>query len=330
MSVANTAGPIAITARTSRMALVCAALVSLVADRTMADPAPLQAALVALGLVLGVPHGALDHLVAARMLAVRASVAAAGYAVLAAGAWALLHWGGPIPLAVMIVASVVHFGLGEVETMDVAAAETVPRVGMVIAGAGCLILPLARGGPGWDETLATLSGSLARLLADDAMQAAVIGLWVVSAVISVIWFARRGRWSGVVDVAVVAAVGATVAPLTAFALWFGLWHAPRHLARLVDIEVTDGRSATVTAATRRLALRAAPATVGALLTLTAIVAVVVGSDSTVGAVAAAIVVLLALTAPHMVVVAALDAHAHRARPAPAPASPPRRVGQVKL
>lgn len=288
---------------------------AIVAEHLLADATAVNVALIALGPALGVPHGSLDHLLAENVLAVRAVTATVGYAALATAAWAVLHWGGAVPLALMIVASIVHFGLGEVETMDIPFDSSVfARTAMLFTGAGCLILPLARGGPGWDETLRTLSPTLADLFGSGTTRFVLIAIWAVSALVSARLLVVERRWLVLVDVAVIGVVGSVVAPLVAFALWFGLWHGPRHIARLVEHELADGRrSSTTRQAWTATIRRAAPATLGAYATLAAVVGVVVGYGSTTGAVATAIVVLLALTAPHMIVVAAMDSAAHRRR-----------------
>jgi len=307
------------TAGATRVALVVGGVVALAADRFMADPSPVLWALVALGIVLGVPHGALDHLIAARMAGVRRVTATVVYAALAIAVWAVLHWGGPIPLAVMIVASVVHFGLGEVEVSPLPLQRSrFRRAAVMIAGAGCLVLPLARGGPGWDDTLRALSPSLAHVFALDAVRWSLVGLWAVGAAVTLTVATADRSWSAVVDVVVVGAVGALVDPLTAFALWFGLWHGPRHMARLVDDDVRRG--VPPARAVWDLVRRAAPATLGAIVTLGVVVGAVLAAGSSYAAVAAALTVLLALTAPHMVVVGALDVAARRrARSAAVPA-----------
>ncbi|MBJ7291854.1 Brp/Blh family beta-carotene 15,15'-dioxygenase [Williamsia sp.] len=299
----------------TRVALITGAIVAVLADHLMADATAVHVALIALGLVLGVPHGSVDHLLAADVLAVRAVTATVGYAALAAAAWTVLHWGGALPLALMIVASIVHFGLGEVETMDIPFGTSVfRRTALLLTGAGALVLPLARGGPGWDETLRTLSPSLADLFSSGTIRFVLIGIWAASALVSAHLLVVERRWLILVDLAVIGVVGSVVAPLVAFALWFGLWHGPRHIARLVARELADDRRSSTTRQAWMATIRhAVPATLGAYATLAAVVGVVVGYGSTTGAVAMAIVVLLALTAPHMIVVAAMDSAAHRRR-----------------
>ncbi len=229
---------------------------------------------------------------AARVAGVRRITAAVVYAGLAVAAWAALRWGGPVPPAVMIVASVVHFGLGEVEVSALPLRRApVRRSRRPARRRGMLILPLARGGPGWDDTLRALSPSLAQVFALDAVRWSLVAIWVLAAAVVVGVAAVEKTWSAVADVAIVGAVGALVDPLAAFALWFGLWHGPRHMARLVACDVDRGVSPA--RAVRDLARRAAPTTLGAMVTLAVVVGGVLTAGSSYAAVAAALTVLLA-------------------------------------
>lgn len=75
----------------------------------------------AVGFLLGLPHGAADHLVprwAAAGALRRAGMVTvvAGYVTAAGLAWAALSFVGPWALPVMMLVSIVHFGLGDVVT----------------------------------------------------------------------------------------------------------------------------------------------------------------------------------------------------------------------
>ncbi len=88
-------------------------------------------------------------------------------------------------------------------------------------------------------------------------------------------------------------------PLVAFGVYFGAWHALRHTRRLVDFLAPGGeRRAQALAFVRAAALP----TLGALGVLAALWTM----RSHAGIVATGVSLLLALTFPHVVVVAALD------------------------
>ena len=121
----------------------------------------------------------------------------------------------------------------------------------------------------------------------------------------------RGAW--VVDVAettVLALYFALVPPVLAVGLYFCLWHASRHVARLV---LLDGKSAgaleagRITPALVRFARDAAPLTVAALVLLLGLyLAVPEASVAPSSLLALYLVLVSALTLPHVVVVSFMD------------------------
>ena len=122
--------------------------------------------------------------------------------------------------------------------------------------------------------------------------------------------AVRARQPGVlVDLVLVGALGLLAPPLVAFAVWFGGWHALRHSARLLTVDqpaaglVAAGRPRE---AVRALARAALVASLAAVLVLAGLLAVTLTGADPVAAVGGTLLVLLALTVPHMVVVLWLD------------------------
>lgn len=124
--------------------------------------------LVAAGLLAGLPHGLVDHRLAAELTGWSTPVVTAGYAALAVLAWVLLAVAGPVALVVVVALSMAHFGLGELE----AARETTSwrpsptvAVAVAVAGTGALLLPLARSGQQLAEVATSISPQLGTLLA---------------------------------------------------------------------------------------------------------------------------------------------------------------------
>jgi Brp/Blh family beta-carotene 15,15'-monooxygenase len=113
----------------------------------------------------------------------------------------------------------------------------------------------------------------------------------------------------VVDVLLVGALGLLAPPLVAFAVWFGGWHSLRHCTRLLTVEprsaglLAVGRPGAAVRALARLALWPTLAAVAALVAL--LVATAAAADPA-QAVGGTLLVLLALTVPHMLVVLGLD------------------------
>lgn len=73
--------------------------------------------LVAAGLLVGLPHGSVDHRLAARLAGWPTLVVAAVYAAVAALTWVLAVTLGLVALVPVIVLSLVHFALGEPEVI---------------------------------------------------------------------------------------------------------------------------------------------------------------------------------------------------------------------
>jgi beta-carotene 15,15'-dioxygenase len=264
------------------------------------------------GFLAGVPHGGVDHLMAMRLAGRSQVVVVAVYAVLAALAWAVLQWGGPVALLVVVTLSAVHFGLGELQVSSELTGwrPSMPvKTAMVVAGSGALLLPLARSGQQFNSVATAVSPGLARLIAMPTVRTSVLVLWIAAAVIAVAaaLLARHGACA--LDVVLIGALGFLVTPLMAFAVWFGGWHAVRHSARMLGEEpgcatlLAQGDSR---GAWRRLAGLAAPMSIAALVFVTGLAwHTATATDPTV-ALAGVLRLLLALTVPHMVVVWWLD------------------------
>ena len=265
-----------------------------------------------LGFLAGVPHGGVDHLMAMRLADRSQITVVAVYAALTAVAWALLQWGGPVALLTIVALSAVHFGLGE---LDVTTELTGWRPGrpiaaaIVIAGAGALLLPLARSGQQFSSVAAAVSPGLARLIGMAPVRTAVLVVWIVAALVAVAAALAARQLSCAVDVLLIGALGLLVPPLVAFAVWFGGWHSVRHCARMLGEE--PGCAALLSrgetrAAWMRLARLAAPMSTAAVLGVLALAWFTATAADPTAALAGVLRLLLALTVPHMVVVWWLD------------------------
>ncbi len=276
-----------------------------------------QVTILAVGFVIGMPHGAVDHLVGfwTGHLSWRPTtlvIVLLGYLGLAAAAWVVLSVGGSWTLAAFLLVSVLHFGAGDVM------AEGRPRSGRW----SIVVAVIARGGPVvagplwfWpDETarqLRTLQPDLP--VAGIPLRLLLVVLVGVCMVIAAVTDWRAGQRRGAAEFLLLGLLFTLTPPLAAFGVYFGFWHGLRHSARLI---VSDGRNAATLAAGRPGAavarfLRAAalPSAV-ALLATAALVLLAVTQQHFISTV---FLVLLALTAPHLVAVGLLDARAATVR-----------------
>lgn len=290
------------------------------------DPVPpgVQVAVAAVGIVAGIPHGAVDHVVAVRLapgpprgaVVTMATVLACYVAVAGLAATALLV-APTVSTAVFLLVAAAHFAWGEVTFAagrrgrplahrDSVVAATV--LGLVLVG-----LPLSSEqgraalavlAPGLvdalDRVLDALPGGPVTLPPAGVTVPVVVLLVVVAAVVMLAVGAwRGGRRREAAEVGVLLALFLAAPPLVAFGVYFGAWHALRHTRRLVDLLAPGGaRRAQARAFVRAAALP----TLGALGVLAALWTMRSHSD----VVATGVSLLLALTFPHVVVVAALD------------------------
>ncbi|MFB6119568.1 MAG: Brp/Blh family beta-carotene 15,15'-dioxygenase [Halobacteriaceae archaeon] len=282
--------------------------------------APLAASVV----VFGLPHGAVDYLVPARLgrLSLGASMAAVGalYAALG-GSYAALWLVAPRPAAALFIGLTwFHWGQGDVHALRVfvGAGHLGSRplrvaTGVVRGGLPMLVPLLAFPGRyravvetwvglfGVDFTVWWLFAAETRLAAG-ALFLALTGLVLV-------WGYRRGgatrAWR--VDAGETALLWlffATVSPLVAIGVYFCVWHSLRHVLR---VSVVGGDATTARATLAGFTRDAAPLTAVALLFLVVFAALVPVSPTRPGEYVGLYLVFVAvLTLPHVAVVTWMD------------------------
>src|SRR4051812_49879879 len=139
---------------------------------------------VGLGLLAGLPHGAVDHRLAAALTGLSAPLVALAYGGAAVVTWGLLVLAGPLALVAVLALSVAHFGLGEVEVVRATTGWRPGRavaVAIGVAGTGALLLPLARAGDRLAAVAPSISPHLGVLLASGAGRGAVAGTPLLAA-----------------------------------------------------------------------------------------------------------------------------------------------------
>lgn len=268
------------------------------------------------GFIAGVPHGAVDHLMAKRLTSGAPILAvAAVYAGAAAGAWALLRWASPIALIAVVILSALHFGLGELEVSRQLTGwrpSRLPAAAIVIAGSGALVLPLARSGDQLVGVATALSPGLAAVIGVAPVQTGLMVTWLIAASVAVTASLRSGHPAVALDIALIGALGMVAPPLVAFAVWFGCWHSLRHTARMLTVEpgcaalLIDGRRRSATARLIRLAAVPSAAALTAVAALGWFTLAAPDPTTMTTILADVLRLLLALTVPHMMVVWWLD------------------------
>lgn len=264
-------------------------------------------------LAVGLPHGAVDHLALLRPIRHR-GLAVALYLVSAATAVAvILLLPGPAFVAVVVM-SAWHFGTGDVESLvdlggDQRDTRTWSALHAVAAGAVPLVLPLTSHATA--ATLGLVQPQLPHLdgLANGSLRLATVLLALV--VVARLLTLRRLRPA--TELLVLVVLGLLVTPLLAFGVYFALWHALRHTARLAQ----DDTGALTTRSLLLIVAAGLPALV-LTVTIVAVALLVVGGFGGPGPwLWVTLALVWGLTVPHMAVVSRFNA-ARRSASRPTP------------
>ena len=298
----------------SSLVVLAVAALSLLLYRSMSSSdMSWQILLALIALVIGIPHGALDHLVSLpkstlpKMVAfISIYVAIALFAI-----WAILKW-NVIGFIGVVVMSALHFGIGDAafiseqsKARNEAPAPLSVKI-MYALAAGWLPVAVPLTNSKSVQALAQVNPDLMNWHGgwDWLIYLSVVLVTVIALVVLLVY--RRTR--DAVDLVLLYLLVMIAPPLVAFATYFGMWHAVRHTARLTlrlpssqrCIAQHDPRGAFL-----RAVLPGTPALVG-----TFIVALILGlqSDESLSDTFLwnSLVVVWALTVPHMVVTARLD------------------------
>jgi beta-carotene 15,15'-dioxygenase len=291
-----------------------------------------------LGMVfLGLPHGALDHLVPERMGAAwgRRPMAMAlyfgGYAGLAFAYLALWAVEPRVAFVGFLVATVVHWGQGDLDFLERFLGRRRAGPGgrvaaIVLRGALPVAVPLLAQAEVAEGLLVAAADAFAGTVGVGISLSAPAFRWGLGVLLLAsglayvaglrrAWSGRRGRWFDAGEVALLAALFAWVPAYLAIGVYFLAWHALRHLARLLllrDRDVTAIAGGDLWGPVARLARDLTPITLLALVFLAALGAWsgerIVGVG---GFVALYLVWISALTMPHLAVVAWMDHAAAR-------------------
>ena len=277
-----------------------------------ADSLNWQIVMAAIALAVGIPHGALDHLVTLPKSApIRMALFVIVYVAIALTAiWAILQWNVWGFIAVVLM-SATHFGIGdsafiaELDRLESRQGSSIP-VWAYASAAGLLpvVIPLvnSRSTEALEKVNANLINWHHGLTSE--IQIAVAAL----ATLSIMFLLSRKRFRDVLDITLLAGLASIAPPLVAFSVYFGCWHAMRHTARLTSLlpksvsAYQQGRGIT---AFKAAVIPGLPALLGTLI----FIALLSGfshqnlSDSFLWL---TLVTIWALTVPHMIVTAKLD------------------------
>jgi len=302
----------------SRIAVAMATLLSIIFSSSLgSDSLNWQVVMAAVALGVGIPHGALDHLVTLKNAApLKMTIFILIYVAAALAAiWVILQWNVWGFIAVVLMSSL-HFGIGdsafiaELDRLENREGPQIP-VWAYAGAAGVLpvVIPLVN-----SRSTAALEKINANLIDWHFGYTREIQLAVaVIAILSLIVLIIRKRYNELLDLSLLAALALIAPPLVAFAVYFGCWHAMRHTARLTSLLSKSQKAyeqGNEVGAFKAAVIPGLPALLG---TMVFIVVLAVVSDQGVSSsfLWLALVTVWALTVPHMIVTAKLDRAAFR-------------------
>ena len=257
--------------------------------------------------------GALDHLVTlpkSRPIVMACFIAI--YVLVAIVAVVAILNFNVVGFVFVLVMSAVHFGIGDaafISELDRRrpVAVRLPRaIYALSAGSIPVLIPLVNSAS--TDALAQVNPSLINW--HQGYDQEILTVVITIACISIARLIVRKRIRDAADIGLLLALALLTPPLIAFALYFGCWHAMRHTARLT-LSLETSQRAYVAGNTRSAFLRAVipgiPALVGTFF-IAAILAIR-GQEFNDDFFWMALVVVWALTVPHMAVTAKLDRNA---------------------
>ena len=295
----------------SSAAVAIATVLSLLFSQWLgADTLGWQLVLAIIALGIGIPHGAMDHLVTLPKSApVRMALFVIIYVAIALLAiYAILRW-NVWGFIFVVVMSAIHFGIGDAAFLsekDSLDGSSRSSAWFYAPAAG--LLPVAIPLVNSHSTDALEKVNPALIDWHRGYTTEILILVAVVAALSLLALLQRKRFRDAIDIALLAALASFAPPLVAFAVYFGCWHAMRHTARLTSL-LPNSESAYLRGRLGQAFIAAVipglPALVGTFI-FVVILAGFVQQDFSDKFLWLTLVTSWALTVPHMIVTARLD------------------------
>ena len=271
-----------------------------------------QVIIAIIALAVGIPHGALDHLVTLpRTQPAKMALFIAIYVAIALVAiWAILQWNVWGFVAVVIM-SATHFGIGDsafIAELNNLSEKKRSRLTTwsyaLAAGFVPVVIPLINSRS--TEALEKVNPALVDWHQGFDSEI-LIAIALISTVV-ILLLARERQYRDLIDLISLIALVSFAPPLVAFATYFGCWHAMRHTARLTSLLpkslsfYSQGRSLK---AFRMAIVPGLPALFGTLI-FVLVLAAFARESITDKFLWLTLVTIWALTVPHMLVTSRLD------------------------
>ena len=297
----------------SRYSILFGTFISIPLSFFFPDEILWQVILALVALAIGTPHGAVDHLITVPKFSLfKMTMFITGYlAVTGLAIWFLIA-NNLLGFQLIVLISAIHFGIGdasfisEIEKRQLI--SELPKLSYALAaGFTPVFMPLL--GDGSTQALTAVNPNLIGWAA--GFENELFYLILAINLIAVALMASKKRWNEVIDLLLLLGISLVAPPLVAFAFYFGLWHALRHTGRLT-LEYEKSKALHAESKPWPSFFKAFNAGLPALvlvLGFTLVWAQVAGFSLPAELLWLLLVVIWALTVPHMALTARLDAKA---------------------
>lgn len=274
-------------------------------------PIQVQIVLALVALTIGIPHGAVDHLITVpKFASLKMALFLVGYlATVGLAIWAILC-ANLLGFQLVVLMSAIHFGLGDAAFIAEVDSrkqnrKKFPRIAYILAsGFTPVVVPLVS----QQSTQALMAVNPKLVNWAGGFAPSIFTLMLLIAVGAITWMLVLRRFAEAIDLALLLTLVLVAPPLVAFAFYFGLWHALRHTGR-VSLELQASKVQLELGKPLRAFGRAvwagAPA-LAAVLLFTVFLGLSQSFDLGQQLLWYLLVVIWALTVPHMALTLKLD------------------------
>lgn len=294
----------------SRLLIAFGILISIPLATFFENAIELQVLLALVALTVGIPHGAVDHIVTVpKFQPIKMAIFLSAYLAVVGLVIAAILWQNLIGFQLIVLLSAIHFGIGDASFIAEADARgerrRFPKLSYAIA-AGFMPVMLPLTSPLTNQALGEVNPVLIGWAGE--ITEAIFWFFVGFGLLAMLLQLIARRFDNVIDLGLLLGLSLIAPPLVAFAFYFGFWHALRHTARLT-LELESSQQSFQAGNQLAAFWKSVSAGVPALLLVvgfTIWLGVVQGFDLTQELLWLLLVVIWALTVPHMALTARLD------------------------
>jgi Brp/Blh family beta-carotene 15,15'-monooxygenase len=295
----------------STISVTLAILVSLIFSDLL-GPGSLgwQVVVAVIALAIGIPHGALDHLVTLpKAQPKKMAIFIVIYVAVAVLAVIGILQFNTIGFIIVLFMSAIHFGIGdaafinEIDKRSEGARKLNRWIYIPTAGFTPVFIPLVNSA----STQALASVNPALINWHQGYDSEILLIVTSFAVLAIVVMGFTKKYREALDLTLLLLLAHLAPPLIAFAVYFGCWHAMRHTARLtlsLPRSIENLTQGMLRKAFSNAVIPGLPALIGTFMV--AGFMALSGQDFSDEFLWMALVVVWALTVPHMVVTAKLD------------------------